>query len=131
MTELASPARRERNTVLAALELFRATGASRVFYTMLLFLYVCENEGLTVSELAYVARMHVTTTARLVKAMAGEPGADASDSDGEGEGLEAPLLEVRSSSEDHRLKFIHLSAAGRALRSRVGALIKSAAPIED
>jgi DNA-binding MarR family transcriptional regulator len=131
MTEQAPPARRERNTVLAALELFRATGASRVFYTMLLFLYVCENEGLTVSELAYVARMHVTTTARLVKAMAGEGRAQDADADGGGDGFEAPLLEVRASADDHRLKFIHLSAAGRALRGHVGALIRAAVPIED
>src|SRR3569832_223679 len=130
MTEARPAARRERNTLLAALELFRATGAPRVFHTLLLFLYVCENEGLTVSELAFVAGMHVTTTARLVKALAGE-GSAAADSEEGDAGLQAPLFAVRPSPDDHRLRFVQLTPEGRALRDRMSGLIVAARPIED
>src|SRR3569623_3502701 len=104
MTEARPAARRERNTILAALELLRATGAPRVFHTLLLFLYVCENEGLTVSELAFVAGMHVTTTARLVKALAGE-GSAAADSEAGAAGLHAPQIAVRPSPADHIMRY--------------------------
>jgi DNA-binding MarR family transcriptional regulator len=130
MTEAPPAARRERNTILAALELFRATGAPRVFHTLLLFLYVCENEGLTVSELAFVASMHVTTTARLVKVLAGEAATVVDSEEGDA-GLQAPLFAVRPSPDDHRLRFVQLTPEGRALRDRMSGLIAAARPIED
>jgi DNA-binding MarR family transcriptional regulator len=113
---------RRRDTVLAAIEAFREEGFPRGFTALILFLYVCENEGITVSELAHIARLPIPMTARVVKMLAGDA-------------QELPLaperaiLELRKSDADRRLKFAHLTARGRALRDRVEAIIADAVPI--
>jgi DNA-binding MarR family transcriptional regulator len=114
--------RRGRNSVLEALETFRALDTPRAFHGMILFLYVCENEGLNVSELAYVADMQVATTARVVNILSG---------DGDDNALQADdaLFEFRTSPNDRRLKFVHLSERGRALRDRMERIIAQATPV--
>lgn len=114
--------KRGRNSVLEALETFRALNTPRAFHGMILFLYVCENEGLNVSELAYVADMQVATTARVVNILSGE---------GDESALppEEALFEFRTSTEDRRLKFVHLSERGRQLRDRVERIIAQANPV--
>jgi DNA-binding MarR family transcriptional regulator len=115
---------RRRNTILAALELFRSEDLPRSLSSFLLFLYVCENEGLTVSELAHVTHTSVAMTARVVKMLAGDT-------------TETPLAPERSifvlkdSPLDKRLKLVHLSAHGRILRNRFESLIAEASPIRD
>ncbi len=102
---------RRRDTILAAIEAFREESLPRSLTGLMLFLYICENEGLTVSELAHVARVHVAMSARIVKTMAGEA-------------HETPLaperviFELRSSPEDKRLKLIYLTERGRQIRAR-------------
>ena len=64
---------RTRSTMLEGLELFRAVGAPRPFSSLILFLYACENEGLTFTELASLSGIHVATSSRLIKALAGSP----------------------------------------------------------
>ena len=113
---------RRRDTILSAIEAFREESLPRSLTGLMLFLYICENEGLTVSELAHVARVHVAMAARIVKTMAGEA-------------HETPLaperviFELRSSPQDKRLKLIHLSERGRQIRARLEDLIKDAVPI--
>jgi DNA-binding MarR family transcriptional regulator len=113
---------RERDSLLAALELFRELNAPRSLTTLILFLYVCENEGLNVSELAEIGRIQVAGAARLTKTLAGkvpeEPVPPRS-----------VLFELRSSPEDRRLRFVHLSEHGRALRDQLERLIARATPI--
>jgi hypothetical protein len=115
---------RRRNTILAALELFRSEDLPRSLSSFRLFLYVCENEGLTVSELAHVTRTSVAMTARVVKMLAGDT-------------TETPLAPDRSifvlkdSPLDKRLKLVHLSAHGLLLRNRFESLIAEASPIRD
>jgi len=46
-------------------------------------------------------------------------------------GEKGRLFEFRTSPDDHRLKFVHLSPRGRALRDRIEGLIAAAAPIAD
>ncbi|HWE46541.1 MAG TPA: hypothetical protein VG407_10980 [Caulobacteraceae bacterium] len=122
MNKAAPPARR-RDTILAALEAFREENLPRSLTGLMLFLYICENEGLTVSELAHIARVHVAMAARIVKTMAGEA-------------HETPLsperviFELRTSKDDKRLKLIHLSDRGRQIRARLEALIADAVPID-
>jgi DNA-binding MarR family transcriptional regulator len=108
--------------VLEAMEAFRALDPPRAFHAMILFLYVCENEGLNVSELAHVARMQMATTARVVNILSG---------DGEEGHLppEEALFEFHSSTADRRLKFVGLSARGRDLRDRIEGFIARAAPV--
>src|SRR3569832_1432229 len=114
--------KRGRNSVLEARETFRALNTPRAFHGMILFLYVCENEGLNVSELAYVADMQVATTARVVNILSGEGDESALAPD-------EALFEFRTSSEDRRLKFVHLSERGRRLRDRVEDIIAQANPV--
>ena len=89
---------------------------------MILFLYVCENEGLTVSELAEIGGVPVAGAARLTKTSRGPRARRAPGC------LEAILFEVRGGA-DKRLKFVHLSPRGRELRDQRDALIARAAPI--
>ena len=72
MTDPAFAGKRERDSLLAALELFRELDTPQSTNALALFLYVCENEGVNMSELAYVSRLHVATAARLARALAGE-----------------------------------------------------------
>jgi DNA-binding MarR family transcriptional regulator len=89
---------------------------------MLLFLYVCENEGANVSEIGQVAHMDVPGVARLIKVMAGlvpeEPIAP-----------DKVMFELRASSRDRRVRFVHLTRQGREVRDAIEALIADAAPI--
>ncbi len=124
MTNLRPARRRERNTLLGAVEKFRGLGLPESLNTMVLFLYVCENEGLNMSELAFVSRLHVATAARLARTIAGE------DSDETGPAAEAQrLFEFRAAPHDKRLKFVFLTEAGRALRDELEGLISAAVPI--
>lgn len=120
MSDPAFAGKRERDTLLAAVELFRELDAPQSTNALALFLYVCENEGVNMSELAFVSRLHVATAARLARVLAGEdetmPARDA-------------LFEFRASPEDKRLKFVHLTGRGRELRDRFESLIARAAPI--
>ncbi len=120
-SEVLTPARR-RDTILAAIEAFREEELPRSLSSLMMFLYICENEGLTVSELAFVARVPVAKAARIVKMLAGEA-------------TEAPLaperalFECRSSSQDRRLKFVYLAPRGRQICDRLEGLIAAATPI--
>jgi DNA-binding MarR family transcriptional regulator len=120
--EVGRPTRRRRNSVLAALELFRTLDLPRGFNAMILFLYTCENEGANVSEIAQVANMDVPGAARLIKVMAGlvpdEPVAP-----------DKVVFELRSSTQDRRVRFVHLTDQGRRVRDAVESLISEAAPI--
>ncbi len=114
--------KRERNAILSALEIFRTIDVPRNFYSMIVFLYVCENEGLNVSELAFVTRMRVATVARIVKVLAG----DVAEEQVEPQNV---LFEFRASDQDRRLKFVYLTERGRRLRDDLEGLIASANPI--
>jgi hypothetical protein len=117
--EAAFAAARRRNSVLQGLELFRDVGAPRPFSAMILFLYACENEGLTFTELASLAGMPLASASRLVNALAGPA-----------KGASAPsLFSLEPAPFDGRLKLIHLNKHGRALRDGLEGLISEARPI--
>jgi DNA-binding MarR family transcriptional regulator len=69
-----------------------------------------------------VADMQVATTARVVNILSGE-------GDESALAPEEALFEFRTSSEDRRLKFVHLSERGRRLRDRVEDIIAQANPV--
>ncbi|MDO1558633.1 hypothetical protein Q0812_04220 [Brevundimonas sp. 2R-24] len=81
------------------------------------FLYVCENEGLNLTELAVVARLSGPRTTRIVKALSGvsEPW--------------PALIEAREIPDDRRSRSLHLTPAGRDLLDRLDRIIAQAAPI--
>ena len=116
------PEVRRRDTILAALEMYREGCGPRNLTSLMQFLYVSENEGLNVSELAHVSRTSVSVTARTVRVLAGEL-----------RGARLPvnqcIFELRGVDDDKRLRFVHLTDYGQAMRQRFDGLISDAIPI--
>ena len=112
---------RRRNSLLQALEQFRAMDPGLVITDLIVFLYVCENEGLNVKELANVTRLTEATASRRARAL-GEPDAP---------GAMAPsvgLLEAFQ-GEDGRARLIYLTEKGRRVRDQLQRIIAAADPI--
>lgn len=114
---------RQRDTILAALEIFLDEGFPRSLTTFTLFLYASENEGLTVSELAHVSGVQVSMAARVVKTLAGQ-------AEDFPIAADQAVFELRSAKDDKRLKFVCLTPRGQALRDRFDRLIAAAVPIQ-
>ncbi len=112
---------RRRNSLLQALEYFRTIDAEIVVNDILVFLYICENEGLNISELARLARLTEATASRRARALAGPdipfPVAPS-----------MGLVEMFQGS-DGRQRLIYLTDRGREARDRVETLIAAAIPL--
>ena len=113
---------RARNTVLAALHLFKAFDARVSVNEVMAFLYVCENEGLTVQDLAMVGRLTQSTASRSLRALG------PADSEWS---LQPALGLVRAylHPNDGRSHVIQLTELGLDLRDRIDGLIRQAQPI--
>ena len=113
---------RARNTLLAALHLFKTLDARVSVNEVMAFLYVCENEGLTVQDLAVVARLTQSTASRSLRALG------PADSEWS---LQPALGLVRAylHPNDGRSHVIQLTERGQDLRERLDALIRQAEPI--
>ncbi len=113
---------RERDAVLQALELFRKMQPDIGLSPVRAFLYVCENEGLTIQELAYAMDSTEATASRCVRALArAQP-----------EGQEVPrtgLVRSARNVSDGRSRNVVLTPAGAALRAKLDAVIRAAVPI--
>ena len=118
-TLAASSTVRERDTVLSALELLRALGVPHTLNASIIFLYICENEGLNATELAQTSRLPLPSACKIAAAFAREGALPNS----------GPLIEFRGSSSDRRLKLIHLTAQGRSMRDELDRLILNARTI--
>lgn len=86
------------------------------------FLYVCENEGLSVQELAFVAKLTQSTASRSLRAL-GPPGSQWSQPPALG------LVEAFLNPSDARSHVVHLTAHGRELRERLDRIIRTAVTI--
>lgn len=64
-----SDASRRRDTVLAAIETFRALDMGINMSNILVFLYVAENEGISVTELATISGLTKPTASRSIRAL--------------------------------------------------------------
>lgn len=113
-----APARR-RNVVLETLELFRARDANVRLSTVVAFLYLCENEGFCISELAAAAAMSLATASRAARSLA-MPGAP---------GALAPALGLAELRPDGKVHALYLTEAGRELRDRLDLAIIQATTI--
>jgi DNA-binding MarR family transcriptional regulator len=113
--------KRRKNTVLATVELLNEAGLKRSSWIRC-FLYVCENEGLNVTELALLTDQNVASAARTARMMLG---ADAP----EGQAPFLGLVRLEASQTDNRVRHLYLTEAGRELRDRCDALIGEARPI--
>jgi DNA-binding MarR family transcriptional regulator len=102
------------NSLSAALGLLHDAQPGMNARRALAYLYVCENEGLSLHELAVASRLSDQTASRAVAALAAfAPG----------------LLEPRQDPRDKRLVVLHLTDEGRRLRDAIDIEIRAARPI--
>ncbi len=112
---------RRRNSLLQALEQFRAMDPGLVITDLVVFLYICENEGLNVKELAAVSRLTEATASRRARAL-GEP--DAPGAMAASVGLVEAFL-----GDDGRARLIYLTEKGRRVRDQLQRIFGAADPI--
>jgi DNA-binding MarR family transcriptional regulator len=103
------------NTLSAIIGLLRAAYPSFTLRQALAFLYVCENEGLSLQELSIVSRVSRQTLSRAMNALA--------------EGPNGGLLDLRDDPTDRRLMLLYLSEPGRRLRDVIDAEILRRRPV--
>jgi DNA-binding MarR family transcriptional regulator len=113
---------RRRDSLLEALLVFRTVHPRITSNEMVAFLYTCENEGLSVQELAFITGMSQSAASRNLRALGPAGSAWALPP---GLGLIEPFL----STTDGRSHVLMLSEAGRELRDRLDEIIGEAAPI--
>lgn len=108
---------RRRNTILAGLELFRSRTPDLWVNNILTFLYVCENEGLNIKELAQISRLSEATASRSIRSFAAPDSPSA---------LKPALglVELVENPEDGRGRLIFLTEAGRQLARELDVLIR-------
>jgi DNA-binding MarR family transcriptional regulator len=113
---------RPRNTLLAALHLFKTLDARVSVNEIMAFLYVCENEGLTVQDLAVVGHLTQSTASRSLRALG------PADSEWS---LQPALGLVRAylHPNDGRSHVVQLTDLGLDMRERLDGLIRQAEPI--
>ena len=113
---------RPRNTLLASLHLFKALDPRVSVNEVMAFLYVCENEGLTVQDLAVVGRLTQSTASRSLRALG------PADSEWS---LQPALGLVRAylHPNDGRSHVIQLTERGLDMRERLDGLVRQAEPI--
>ena len=111
---------RQRNAVLEALEMFRVLHPGMTLGNMIAFMYTCENEGLTILDLAQVSGFYLATASRTIRAFS-TPDAD---------GAMSPALGLIEITQTPRGKTIHLTDAGRKLRAQLEDIIAESAPIQ-
>ena len=110
---------RRRDALLEGLELFRDLYPAITLGNMIAFLYVCENEGLTILDLAQVSGFYLATASRTIRAFS-EPGA---------EGAMPPSLGLVALTQTDHGKSIRLTDAGRRFRDQLEQVIYASAPI--
>jgi len=113
---------RRRDAVLAALETFRGIHPAISLTSVRAFLYVAENPGINVTELALACDLTDAGASRVARALAGPA-------------IERPLppsldlLECVTSAVDPRERLLWLSPRGQALAARIEQLIAAQTPI--
>ena len=113
---------RRRNSCLQVLEELRTLSPAVTLKDVVAFLYVCENEGLNVRELAQVCGFTDSTASRTARSLvpAGAAGA-------------LPpalgLIELRVDPRDDRSRTLHLTERGRRMRDLAEQLIAEARPV--
>lgn len=113
---------RRRDSLLEALLAFKALAPRISVNEIVAFLYVCENEGLSVQELAYLAGLTQSTASRSLRALG------QADS-GWAQPPALGLVEAFLNPDDARSHVVHLSAKGRELRERLDGVIRRAVTI--
>ncbi len=113
---------RKRNTILAALERFRDGTPDLWVNNIVTFLYVSENEGINIKELAEISRLSLPTASRAIRSFASPREVDAARP-------RLGLVDIFGNPSDGRGKLLFLSDAGRAMVEELDGLIAQARPI--
>jgi DNA-binding MarR family transcriptional regulator len=114
--------RRRRSACLAVLEHLRATCSQISLTDAVTFLYVCENEGINIRELAHLASLSPSTASRSCRRLADQRDRYAI----------APalgLLRLQPQERDGRGRILRLTERGLVLRERLNGLVVAATPI--
>jgi DNA-binding MarR family transcriptional regulator len=110
---------RRRNSVLECLERCRRQNRPMSLSHVLAFLYIAENQGLNVTELADICRTTTATASRTARAMLDEGAMDA-----------LPpffgLVEARPNPQDSKGRVLFLTTTGEQLRNEIDGLIREA-----
>jgi DNA-binding MarR family transcriptional regulator len=114
---------RRRNALLEGLEAFRRLDPAVNLTQVVAFNYIAENEGLSISELAYLLGATRATGSRTARSLLPREGPEA---------LSPYLgLVTISSTKGELSKSIALTELGRELRGRIDALIAEGTRIEE
>ena len=114
---------RPRDSLLEAMLTFKALDPRISVNEIVAFLYTCENEGLSVQELAQVAELTQSTASRSLRSL-GRPGSDWAQAPALG------LVDAFLNPTDGRSHVVHLTDRGREMRDLLDELIKRAIPID-
>ena len=115
-------ARRRRSAVLSALEQVRTLHPGVNLTQMLAWLYIAENEGLSVTELSLALGTTVATASRTVRVLYGEGHSEAL-------GPSVGLVEPRRNPSIPHARLLYLTPKGEQLRHRIDELIMAGVPI--
>jgi len=117
-----SSSARRRNSILGALEILRALDPGITINNLIVLLYVAENQGLNVSELAAICGLNKPTASRAVRALAsvGEAGALPP---------HLGLVKLCRDGPAKNSRTLRLTPAGERLCARLERLIDDAVPI--
>jgi DNA-binding MarR family transcriptional regulator len=113
---------RSRDSILQALLLCRQLHPNFGLNDLISFLYLCENDLITIAELAELCPFTTATTSRSIRSLA-EP---------EAPGALPPrlgLVRLVPNPEDLRGRLLTLTPAGQELRERLDGVIARACPI--
>jgi DNA-binding MarR family transcriptional regulator len=114
---------RPRDSLLEAILALKALNPRISVNEIVAFLYTCENEGLSVQELAYVAGLTQSTASRSLRSL-GRTGTAWAQEPALG------LVDAFLNPSDGRSHVIHLTDQGRAMRDRLDELIRRAVTID-
>jgi DNA-binding MarR family transcriptional regulator len=112
---------RSRDSLLDALEAFRRAHPAVSIMNAIAFLYLGENEGLNVTELADLCRTTCATASRTVASLCGRSCA--------GDDALPALVEVRANPRNAIGKVLYLTQEGRRLRGLLDQIIARQTPI--
>jgi DNA-binding MarR family transcriptional regulator len=113
---------RPRDSLLEAILALKTLDPRIGVNEIVAFLYTCENEGLSVQELAYVAKLTQSTASRSLRSL-GMPDSPWSQPPALG------LVEAFLNPSDGRSHVVHLSPKGRNVRDQLDEIIRQAVTI--
>ncbi len=99
--------------LLALIEAVRLSSRDVSLPGVVLFLHICERDGISIKDLVYLSGYSESLVSRAVDRLRGEGGA------GKLKDLGGALVTVTRHPEDGRRRLVYLTEAGRVLKARI------------